>query len=38
MLGVVERGGTLVIATHDPEVTAGCDRAFDIRERVTRSG
>jgi putative ABC transport system ATP-binding protein len=38
MLAVADRGATLVMATHDPEVTAGCDRAFDIRKRVARSG
>lgn len=28
--GVAARGGALILATHDPEVAASCDRALDL--------
>jgi putative ABC transport system ATP-binding protein len=32
---VAARGGALVLATHDPEVAAGCDRVIDLRAAVS---
>ncbi len=31
MLGVTDRGGALVVATHDPEVADRCDKTLDLR-------
>jgi putative ABC transport system ATP-binding protein len=30
MLGVTDRGGALVLATHDPEVAERCDKTLDL--------
>ncbi len=30
LAGVATRGGALILATHDPEVAAGCDRVLDL--------
>ena len=32
---VTARGGSLVLATHDPEVAERCDRTLDLREAVS---
>jgi len=34
IFGVTERGGALVMATHDPEVAERCDRILDLRAAV----
>jgi putative ABC transport system ATP-binding protein len=38
LLEVTERGGALVLATHDPDVAARCDRILDMREAPPPSG
>jgi putative ABC transport system ATP-binding protein len=35
MLGVTDRGGALVLATHDPEVAERCDKTLDLRLTVS---
>jgi putative ABC transport system ATP-binding protein len=37
IFGVTTNGGSLVLATHDPEVAARCDRALDLREPVSEA-
>ena len=34
---VVAKGGSLVLATHDPEVAERCDRTLDLREAVSEA-
>jgi putative ABC transport system ATP-binding protein len=34
---VTAHGGSLVLATHDPEVAERCDRALDLREAVSEA-
>jgi putative ABC transport system ATP-binding protein len=33
MLGITAAGGSLVLATHDPEVAGRCDQVFDLGQR-----
>jgi len=33
MLGITAAGGSLVLATHDPEVAGRCDQVFDLSQR-----
>jgi ABC-type lipoprotein export system ATPase subunit len=35
MLGITAAGGSLVLATHDPEVADRCDQVFDLSQRRT---
>ena len=38
MLEVTERGGALVLATHDPDVAASCHHVLDLHVTAARSG
>ena len=37
MLAVADRGGALILATHDPEVAEQCDRTLDLTPIAARS-
>jgi putative ABC transport system ATP-binding protein len=34
MFDVAARGGSLILATHDPEVAESCDRVLDLRAQA----
>jgi putative ABC transport system ATP-binding protein len=38
LLEIVDRGASLVLATHDPEVAESCDRILDLRSWLADSG
>ncbi len=38
LLEIKDRGASLVLATHDPEVAESCDRVLDLRSRLADSG
>jgi putative ABC transport system ATP-binding protein len=38
MLQCTDHGGALILATHDPDVAAQCDRSLDLHRSAVRSG